>query len=364
MLPKVRTPGDVEMTDKLLSQIELAHGATSPAGSASRRRSRTPTGLIACEAIATASPRMETLIFGPGDYSAAVGIPITTIGGAPAGLPRRPPQLRLLPPRGRRARGRHPGRSTARTPRSRTRTGCAPARSSPARSGWTASGRSTPVRSRSSTRSSRPAARSGSAPRRCSPPTSARARARPRRGHVRRRDDRRGEPQDGRAARHGGPRGRLRAGARLRQPTGRGQERDAARCDARRVQLPARVVSASRSRSATTRALARGRRARSQPDAGQPVPLAGEPDERERLVAAQVAEVEDEVAGSRRPAASRIASSTRRQLDVAQLGADVDHAGALAQPADGAARSTDAAVNGSEPVTLMSPLVPASRRGA
>jgi citrate lyase subunit beta/citryl-CoA lyase len=30
---------------------------------------------------------METLIFGPGDYSAAVGIPITTIGGTPAGYP-------------------------------------------------------------------------------------------------------------------------------------------------------------------------------------------------------------------------------------------------------------------------------------
>ena len=45
------------------------------------------TGLIACEAIAAASPRMETLIFGPGDYSAAVGIPITTIGAAPEGYP-------------------------------------------------------------------------------------------------------------------------------------------------------------------------------------------------------------------------------------------------------------------------------------
>ena len=45
------------------------------------------TGLLACEAIAAASPRMETLIFGPGDYSAAVGIPITTIGGAPEHYP-------------------------------------------------------------------------------------------------------------------------------------------------------------------------------------------------------------------------------------------------------------------------------------
>ena len=30
---------------------------------------------------------METLIFGPGDFSAAVGIPIRTIGGTPAGYP-------------------------------------------------------------------------------------------------------------------------------------------------------------------------------------------------------------------------------------------------------------------------------------
>ena len=43
--------------------------------------------MIACEAIASASPRMETLIFGPGDYSAAVGIPVTTIGAAVEGYP-------------------------------------------------------------------------------------------------------------------------------------------------------------------------------------------------------------------------------------------------------------------------------------
>ena len=44
MLPKVRTPGDVEMTDKLLTQIELASGLRGRAGSASRRRSRTRPG--------------------------------------------------------------------------------------------------------------------------------------------------------------------------------------------------------------------------------------------------------------------------------------------------------------------------------
>src|SRR4029078_8494168 len=86
MLPKVRTPGDVEMTDKLLTQIELAHGLP-PGGIGIEAQIEDAQGLIACEQIGKASPRMETLIFGPGDYSAAVGIPITTIGGAPDGYP-------------------------------------------------------------------------------------------------------------------------------------------------------------------------------------------------------------------------------------------------------------------------------------
>jgi citrate lyase subunit beta/citryl-CoA lyase len=86
MLPKVRTPGDVEMTDKLLTQIELATGL-APGAIGIEAQIEDAAGLIACEAIASASPRMETLIFGPGDYSAAIGIPVTTIGGAPDGYP-------------------------------------------------------------------------------------------------------------------------------------------------------------------------------------------------------------------------------------------------------------------------------------
>ena len=86
MLPKVRTPGDVEMTDKLISQVELAM-ALEPGRIGIEAQIEDAAGLIACEAIATASARMETLIFGPGDYSAAVGIPITTIGGAPEHYP-------------------------------------------------------------------------------------------------------------------------------------------------------------------------------------------------------------------------------------------------------------------------------------
>jgi citrate lyase subunit beta/citryl-CoA lyase len=86
MLPKVRTPGDVEMTAKLLGQIELARGLEI-GRIGIEAQIEDAAGLLACEAIAAASPRMEALIFGPGDYSAAVGIPVTTIGGAPEHYP-------------------------------------------------------------------------------------------------------------------------------------------------------------------------------------------------------------------------------------------------------------------------------------
>jgi len=86
MLPKVQTPGDIEMTDKLIGQIEMARGLEL-GRIGIEAQIEDARGLLACERIATASPRMETLIFGPGDYSAAIGIPITTIGGAPEGYP-------------------------------------------------------------------------------------------------------------------------------------------------------------------------------------------------------------------------------------------------------------------------------------
>jgi citrate lyase subunit beta/citryl-CoA lyase len=86
VVPKVRTPGDVEMTAKLLSQLELASGLEVGLIGI-EAQIEDAQGLLACEAIATASPRMEALIFGPGDYSAAVGIPVTTIGGTPEGYP-------------------------------------------------------------------------------------------------------------------------------------------------------------------------------------------------------------------------------------------------------------------------------------
>jgi citrate lyase subunit beta/citryl-CoA lyase len=86
VVPKVRGAGDVEMTDKLLRQIELAVGLEL-GRIGIEAQIEDAAGLVACEAIAAASPRMEALVFGPGDYSAAVGIPVTTIGGAPEGYP-------------------------------------------------------------------------------------------------------------------------------------------------------------------------------------------------------------------------------------------------------------------------------------
>jgi citrate lyase subunit beta/citryl-CoA lyase len=86
MLPKVQTPGDIEMTDKLLTQIELAKGF-EVGRIGIEAQIEDAKGLVNVEAIATASDRMETLIFGPGDYSAAIGIPITQIGGTPEGYP-------------------------------------------------------------------------------------------------------------------------------------------------------------------------------------------------------------------------------------------------------------------------------------
>jgi citrate lyase subunit beta / citryl-CoA lyase len=87
LVPKVRAPGDVEMTDKLLTQLELARGL-EVGRIGIEAQIEDAAGLLACEAIATAAPgRLETLVFGPGDYSASVGIPVTTIGGAPDGYP-------------------------------------------------------------------------------------------------------------------------------------------------------------------------------------------------------------------------------------------------------------------------------------
>lgn len=80
MLPKVETPGDVEFADRLLGQLETELDLERPVGLEIQIES--PRGLVNVDAIATSSPRIETLIFGPGDFAASAGMPQLTVGAA------------------------------------------------------------------------------------------------------------------------------------------------------------------------------------------------------------------------------------------------------------------------------------------
>jgi citrate lyase subunit beta/citryl-CoA lyase len=80
MLPKAETAGDVQFVDRLLSQLEAELGLTRRIGIEVQIES--PLGLVNIEQIAQASNRIETLIFGPGDFAASVGMPQLTVGAA------------------------------------------------------------------------------------------------------------------------------------------------------------------------------------------------------------------------------------------------------------------------------------------
>ena len=86
MLPKVQTPGRCG-DDRQAAHADRARQRTEPGRIGIEAQIEDANGLNACEAIASASRRLETVIFGPGDYSAAIGIPVTTIGSAPADYP-------------------------------------------------------------------------------------------------------------------------------------------------------------------------------------------------------------------------------------------------------------------------------------
>ncbi|HEX3722342.1 MAG TPA: CoA ester lyase [Nitrolancea sp.] len=78
LVPKVNRPEDVYVIDTLLTQIEASSGASRPIGL--EVLIETAEGLINCERIARASPRVESLVFGPGDYTASLRIPAVSIG--------------------------------------------------------------------------------------------------------------------------------------------------------------------------------------------------------------------------------------------------------------------------------------------
>ena len=78
ILPKVNRPEDVYMLDMLVHQIEMGQGL--PARIGIEAQIETAEGMASVEQIARASRRLETLIFGPGDFAASVGMPMLRIG--------------------------------------------------------------------------------------------------------------------------------------------------------------------------------------------------------------------------------------------------------------------------------------------
>ncbi len=78
MLPKASGPHDVVFVDMLLTQIEAARGFTRRIGIEAQIESAK--GFLWIREIAQASPRLEALVFGPGDYSASMQMPASNIG--------------------------------------------------------------------------------------------------------------------------------------------------------------------------------------------------------------------------------------------------------------------------------------------
>ncbi|WP_072805856.1 HpcH/HpaI aldolase/citrate lyase family protein [Rhodococcoides yunnanense] len=81
MLPKVEKIAHIHWLNTLLNQLELS--LDLPVGTIGiEAQIEGPGGLSDIEAIATSTPRLETIIFGPGDFSAAMHMPQLTIGEA------------------------------------------------------------------------------------------------------------------------------------------------------------------------------------------------------------------------------------------------------------------------------------------
>ncbi|MBZ5622754.1 MAG: CoA ester lyase [Acidobacteriia bacterium] len=78
MLPKAGSSADVAFLDKLLTQIEMHRGFSRPIGI--EAQIETAAGFVWLREIARSSPRLEALIFGPGDYSASMRMPSSSIG--------------------------------------------------------------------------------------------------------------------------------------------------------------------------------------------------------------------------------------------------------------------------------------------
>ncbi|MEM1942610.1 MAG: CoA ester lyase [Nitrososphaerota archaeon] len=79
IVPKVNRAADIVLVDKALKVLEDENGIESPIGL--EAIIETAEGLLRCGEIAFSSQRLESFIFGPGDYAASLGMSSLVIGG-------------------------------------------------------------------------------------------------------------------------------------------------------------------------------------------------------------------------------------------------------------------------------------------
>jgi citrate lyase subunit beta/citryl-CoA lyase len=84
MLPKVQTPHQVTALDTLLTQIETTMGH-EVGRIGIEAQIENALGLLNVDDIATASPRVETIIFGPADFMASINMKSLVVGEQPPG---------------------------------------------------------------------------------------------------------------------------------------------------------------------------------------------------------------------------------------------------------------------------------------
>ena len=84
IIPKVKAARDVWWVDTLLSQLEAKHKRPRRIGL--EVLIEEVEALINAEEIARSSPRLEALIFGPGDFSASQGVRVRAMGSYPGDL--------------------------------------------------------------------------------------------------------------------------------------------------------------------------------------------------------------------------------------------------------------------------------------
>jgi citrate lyase beta subunit len=78
MIPKVASAADMAFVDDILTRIEQAQGSQRRVGIEAQIESAA--GFLYVREIASASQRLESLIFGPGDFAASMQMPATGIG--------------------------------------------------------------------------------------------------------------------------------------------------------------------------------------------------------------------------------------------------------------------------------------------